>query len=159
MSNTLRSSGIFRADHTGFTVASLADSLHFWTEVLGFKHLYTSEYGSGEFLDNLVGVKGASLTLAMVEAPGGHLVELLEYHNPDDREWMQPRSCDVGSVHLAFTVSDLDGLLNRVEAAGWHRLGAPQTVESGERAGLKLAYARGPDGVTLESLQWPTPLQ
>jgi hypothetical protein len=30
-----------------------------------------------------------------------------------------------------------------------------QTVQSGERAGLRLVYVRGPDGVTLEFLQRP----
>ncbi len=158
MSIAPSSSGIIRADHTGFTVESLNDSLDFWTRVLGFTHLYTNYYECSEFLENVVGVKGASVTLAMVEAPGGHLIELLEYHTPDDRQSVQPRSCDVGSVHLAFTVTDVDTLLKRIEEeAGWHRLGVTQTVEEGERQGLKIAYARGPDGVTLEFLQWPTP--
>jgi anion-transporting ArsA/GET3 family ATPase len=34
-------------------------------------------------------------------------------------------------------------------------VGEVQTVESGERKGLRLIYVRGPDGVTLEFLQLP----
>jgi catechol 2,3-dioxygenase-like lactoylglutathione lyase family enzyme len=54
----------------------------------------------------------------------------------------------VGSVHLAFYVENIDALL-AVPVAN------VQTVESGERQGLRLIYVRGPDGITLEFLQRP----
>lgn len=146
---------ISKADHTGFTVRSVEESLKFWSEVLGFKHLYTKFYPSSDFLSNVVGVDSASVTLAMVEVPGGHLIELLEYHTPDDRQVFKPRSCDIGSVHLAFNVSDIEALLIKIEEAGWRRLGEIQTVADEDRLGLRIAYARGPDGETLEFLQWP----
>jgi catechol 2,3-dioxygenase-like lactoylglutathione lyase family enzyme len=149
------SSGITRADHTGFTVSSLDASLKFWVDVLGFRLVSRDHYPASEFLDNVVGVPGAELTLAMVEAPGGHLIELLEYSAPGDRQLLRPRACDVGSVHLAFLVDDLDALLARVENAGWMSLGRPQTVQGPRRDGLRLFYARGPDGVTIEFLQPP----
>lgn len=144
-----------RADHTGITVLSLAESLRFWVDVLGFRLVEQTRYENSGFLENVVGVDGADVTLAMVEGPDGHLVELLEYHAPADRSVMKPRSCDVGSVHLAYLVDRLDDLLAKVEAAGWQRLGEPQTVAGGARDGLRIAYVRGPDGVTLEFLQAP----
>lgn len=146
---------ITRADHTGFTVSSLDESLKFWVDVVGFRLVTRNHYPRSEFLDNVVGVPGAELTLAMLEAPGGHLIELLEYSAPDGRELFKPRACDVGSVHLAFLVDDLDTLLARVEKAGWLRLGEPQTVEGTRRDGLRIVYARGPDGVTVEFMQPP----
>jgi catechol 2,3-dioxygenase-like lactoylglutathione lyase family enzyme len=144
-----------RADHTGITVSSVADALHFWVDILGFRLVEQTHYDNSVFLENVVGVMEAEVTLAMVEGPAGHFVELLEYHAPGDRTVMKPRSCDVGSVHLAYMVDRLDTLLDKVEAAGWHRLGAPQTVVGGARDGLRIAYVRGPDGVTLEFLQAP----
>lgn len=147
--------GFRRADHVGVTVASLKDALHFFVEVLGFRFVVQTHYENTLFLENIVGVPGADVTLAMVEGPDGHLVELLEYHAPDGRELYRPQSCDVGSVHLAYMVDDLAGLLARVELAGWMRLGEPQTVRGGARDGLEIAYVRGPDGVTLEFLQAP----
>lgn len=155
MSRNDSTPGITRADHTGFTVSSLDVSLKFWVDVIGFRLVTKNHYPPSEFLDNVVGVPGAELTLAMVEAPGGHLIELLEYSAPDHREVFRPRSCDVGSVHLAFLVEDIDALLSRVEEAGWQRLGQPQTVQGTRRDGLRIAYARGPDGVTIEFLQPP----
>jgi catechol 2,3-dioxygenase-like lactoylglutathione lyase family enzyme len=145
-------------DHTGFTVSSLDDSLKFWVDVLGFKHLYTWTFDRGPFIEQLVGVPGAGMRLAMVEGPG-HMIELLEYTSPDDRQIFKPRSSDVGSVHLAFYVVNIDALLARLASVGWLTVGEVQTVESGERRGLRLIYVRGPDGITLEFLQRPEDAQ
>ncbi|MGO0463564.1 VOC family protein, partial [Escherichia coli] len=81
---------VTRADHTGFTVSSLDTSLHFWVGILGFRLVTKNHYPTSEFLENVVGVPGAELTLAMVEAPGGHLIELLEYSAPAGRETYKP---------------------------------------------------------------------
>ena len=143
---------IKKVEHTGITVTSLREALDFWVDVLGFQHLYTTDFPNDPFIENVVGVSGAAVRLAVVQGPG-HSIELLEYGAPDDRHTLKPRSSDVGSVHVAFEVDNLDALLDRVKQAGWNPVGTPQTVEEGERAGLRLAYVRGPDGVTLEFLQ------
>jgi catechol 2,3-dioxygenase-like lactoylglutathione lyase family enzyme len=145
---------IRQVDHTGITVSSLERSLDFWVRVLGFEHLYTWTFDRSEFIEQLVGVPGAAMRLAMVQGPG-HRIELLEYSAPDRRATYRPRSCDVGSVHLAFHVSDIDALIERFEAEKWHALGVVQTVAEGDRKGLRLAYVRDPDGVTIEFLQLP----
>jgi catechol 2,3-dioxygenase-like lactoylglutathione lyase family enzyme len=145
---------IKRVDHTGFTVSSLEDTLAFWVDVLGFKHLYTWTFETGPFIEQLVGVPGAAVRVAMVEGPG-HMIELLEYTSPDDRQTYRPRSCDVGSVHVALYVENIDALVARVASVGWLPLGDTQIVESGEREGLRLIYLRDPDGVTIEFLELP----
>ena len=144
-----------RVDHTGFTVKSLQESVNFFVDVLGFKIVNQEHFGPSEFLSNVVGVPDAEMTLAMLELDG-HLVELLEYTAPNPRNIVRPRSCDIGSVHLAFYVVDLEDVVRRVELVGWHRLGALQTVASGARIGLRIAYVRSADGITLEFLQRPT---
>jgi len=145
---------INRIDHTGFTVSSLEDSLAFWVDALGFKLLYTWTFERGPFIEEMVGVPGAALRLAMIEGPG-HRIELLEYSSPDKRKSYKPRSCDVGSVHVAFYVENMDALLARVASLGWLPVGDTQTVETGERQGLRLIYVRAPDGITIELLELP----
>jgi catechol 2,3-dioxygenase-like lactoylglutathione lyase family enzyme len=144
---------ITRADHTGITVSSIPDALHFWVDVLGFRVISQVRLG-GSLLANVVGVERADASLALLEAPG-HRIELLEYHAPADRQTIQPRSCDVGSVHVAFMVENLDALLQRIQQAGWHALGEVQTIEGGPRDGTRLMYVRAPDGVTVEFLEAP----
>lgn len=139
--------------HTGLTVSSLDTALDFWCGVMGFGLDFRKALAPGASLDNIVGVPGADMEIAVVTAPGGHKIELLEYRGPDDRQVMRPRSCDVGSAHLTFSVADLDHVLERVEAAGWMRLGVPQTNPNGTR----VIYIRGPEGHTVEFMQIGAP--
>jgi catechol 2,3-dioxygenase-like lactoylglutathione lyase family enzyme len=143
---------ISSVDHTGITVSSLKEALDFWVDVLGFQHLYTWTFENTPFIENLVGVPGTTVSVAMVEGYG-HRIELLEYQAPADRKVFKPRSCDVGSVHIALYVEDMDAALARVAEAAWMPVAEPQTVEDGERQGMRLIYLRGPDGVTIEFIQ------
>jgi len=140
--------------HTGITVSSLEESLRFWVDALGFRLMSRETHDSGPFMDELVGVPGAAVSIASVEAPG-HVIELLEYTSPPDRARVKPRSCDVGSFHLGFVIDDLDAALERIALAGWRPLGEPQTAQSADRAGTRLTYVRGPDGTTVELFEPP----
>jgi catechol 2,3-dioxygenase-like lactoylglutathione lyase family enzyme len=145
-------------DHTGITVSSLKEALDFWVNVLGFQYLYTWNFENTPFIDKLVGVPGAVISVAMVEGYG-HRIELLEYQAPAGRKVIKPRSCDVGSVHVGLYVKNMDAALARVAKAGWLPVAEPQTVEDGERKGMRLIYLRGPDGVTIEFMQNAPPLR
>lgn len=134
---------ISKVEHTGITVSSLKDSLDFWVNVLGFQHLYTWDFENTPFIEKLVGVTGAAMSLAMVEGYG-HRIELLEYKAPMDRQIFKPRSCDVGSIHVCLYVEDMDAALARVAQTGWFAVAQPQTVKGGEGDGMRLIYLRGP---------------
>ena len=145
-------------DHTDFTVSSLDDSLKFWVGVLGFRHLYTWTFDRGPFIEQSVGVSGRRHA-ARDGRGAGHMIELLEYTSPDDRQIFKPRSSDVGSVHLAFYVENIDALLARLATVGWLTVGNIQTVNPANAKGFAWLYVRGPDGITLESLQRPEDAQ
>lgn len=144
---------IIAADHTGITVANLERSLAFWRDVLGFEFSHRTHH-TGALAGEVTGVPGAELTLAVLKAPG-HKIELLEYHAPADRVRAQLRPCDVGSVHVAFTVDNLDAVLERIAASGWKATGSAQALTSGPNAGKRAVYVRDPDGTTIEFMQPP----
>ena len=75
---------IVAADHTGITVSNLERSLAFWRDVLGFEFSH-SAHQKGERPEQITGVKGADLKLAVLKTPSGHKIELLEYFAPSDR--------------------------------------------------------------------------
>jgi len=156
MSETKRPpSRILAADHTGITVSNLDRSLAFWRDVLGFEPSHTA-HQTGEMAKQITGVAGAELKLAVVKAPGGHKIELLEYPAPLERKWnvdLQP--CDVGFVHVALIVEDLDPILSAIGTSGWKAAGKPQTLQSGPNAGKRVVYVRDPDGTTIEFMQSP----
>jgi catechol 2,3-dioxygenase-like lactoylglutathione lyase family enzyme len=147
---------IIAADHTGITVSNLERSLAFWRDVLGFELSHTA-HQTGEMASEITGVEGAEIKLAVVRAPGGHKIELLEYLAPLERKWnVDLRPCDVGFVHVALIVDDLDAVLSTINVSGWKAAGKPQTLQSGPNAGKRVVYVRDPDGTTIEFMQQPS---
>ena len=144
---------IIATDHTGITVSNLERSLAFWRDVLGFE-LSHRAHQTGELAEEITGVPGAEISLAVLKAPG-HKIELLEYRAPKDRKRIDVRPCDVGSAHVAFTVDNLEAVLKAIAASGWRTAGEPQTLSSGPNAGKRVIYVRDPDGTTIEFMQPP----
>lgn len=146
---------VLAADHTGITVSNLERSLEFWQNVLGFEFSHRA-HQQGEMAEQITGVKGAELKLAVVKAPGGHKIELVEYLAPSDRkQHVDLRPCDVGFVHVALTVDDLDAVVQKIASSGWKAAGKPQTLTTGPNAGKRVVYVRDPDGTTIEFMQTP----
>jgi len=152
---------IIAVDHTGITVSNLERSLDFWQNVLGFEFSHRA-HQTGRMAKEITGVKGAELKLAVVKAPGGHKIELLEYVAPANRKKdVDPstslrtslRPCDVGHVHVALTVENLDTVLNTIAASGWKAAGEPQELTAGPNAGKRVIYVRDPDGTTIEFME------
>ena len=145
---------IISAEHTGITVSNLERALAFWRDILGFAFSHAA-HQRGEMAEQITGVKGAEIKLAVLKTPGGHKIELLEYLAPTDRKRANLRPCDVGSVHVALLVHDLDGVLERIATTGWEAAGKPQTLKRGPNAGKRVVYVRDPDGTTIEFMELP----
>ena len=143
------------ADHTGITVSNLERSLAFWRDVLGFGLSHIA-HQTGKRAKEITGVAGAEIKLAVVKAPGGHKIELLEYlAPPDGKRHVNLLPCDVGHVHVALIVDDLEDVLERIAKFGWKAAGEPQILKSGPNAGKRVVYVRDPDGTTIEFMQSP----
>jgi catechol 2,3-dioxygenase-like lactoylglutathione lyase family enzyme len=145
---------IISADHTGITVSDLDRSLAFWRDVLGFEFSHTA-HQTGELAEEITGVPDAEIKLAVLRAPGGHKIELLQYLAPSDRKLARLRPCDVGFVHVALLVDDLDAVLKNIADSGWKAAGKPQTLKTGPNAGKRVVYVRDPDGAMIELMQPP----
>ena len=144
---------ILATDHTGITVSNLERAVAFWRDVLGFEPSHTA-HQTGEMAREITGVAGAEIKLAVVKAPGGHKIELLEYLAPAERKrGVDLRPCDVGSVHVALIIDDLNAVLSVINASGWKAAGKPQTLQSGPNAGKRVVYVCDPDGTTIELMQ------
>ena len=144
---------IVSADHTGITVSNIERSLAFWQSILGFE-LSHRTHQAGKLASEITGVNGAEILIAVLKAPG-HKIELLEYRAPHDRRQVAFRPCDTGAVHVAFTVENLEPLLDRIATYNWKAAGQPQTLTSGPNAGKRVVYVRDPDGTTIEFMELP----
>jgi glyoxylase I family protein len=146
---------ILGVDHTGITVSSVERSLAFWRDALGFELSHRAHH-SGSLASEVTGVAGAEILIAVLKGHG-HKIELLEYVRPKERSLtLDHRACDVGFVHVALTVENLDAMLERIATFGWKPPGRSQTLTSGPNAGKRVVYVRDPDGNTIELMQPPS---
>lgn len=145
---------VITVDHTGFAVSSLDEAIRFWTAALGFTLERQSEMG-GDFLHQVTGVDDPGVKTAIVRAPVGFAVELLQYSKGHLNGAVPSSAGAIGAAHLALTVKDIHTAIARVEAAGWKAKGSPLPIAGGPRKGTLVAYVSGPDHITIEIMQPP----
>ncbi|WP_372178231.1 VOC family protein [Xanthomonas axonopodis pv. phyllanthi] len=143
---------IIAVDHTGFAVSSLDEAVRFWTGALGFKLERQSDMG-GDFLYQVTGVDDPNVKTAIVRAPDGYAIELLQYSKGRQNGAVPNSAGAIGAAHLALTVNDIHAAIARVEAAGWKAKGSPLPIAGGPRKGTLVAYVSGPDHITIELMQ------
>jgi lactoylglutathione lyase len=145
---------VIAVDHTGFAVSSLDEAIRFWVTALGFTLERQSEMG-GDFLHQVTGADDPSVKTAIVKAPNGYAVELLQYSRGRENGVVPASAGSIGAAHLALTVKDIHAAIARTEAAGWSAKGNPQSIPGGPRKGTLVAYVSGPDHITIEFMQPP----
>ncbi|MGY2872941.1 glyoxylase I family protein [Marmoricola sp. URHA0025 HA25] len=139
--------------HVGIVVSDLDRSIDFYTSVLGLRMATEpSERASGEVIDTLLRLPGASLRGVMLSA-GDQEIELLEFSSP-------PRDSDdliashaLGAQHVAFEVSDVQATRVAITARGGQFLGPVNVIDEGPFAGLRTTFLLDPDDVRVELVE------
>ncbi|MGI9118586.1 MAG: VOC family protein [Acidimicrobiales bacterium] len=145
----------FRAvHHVGVTVVDIGRSISFWEELLGVQ-ARDRRLLDGPQVGTMVGYPGVRIESCWLDLPGGVALELLQYQDCAEAPY-DPGTAHPGNVHVCFLVEDLDAGRGRALACGATAVSdEPIEVAAGPRAGTRLAYVRGPDGVTIEFVQPP----
>ena len=142
---------IHAADHVALSVADLDRSIGFYAELFGFE-VRRRLPANPEFpLGRVIGIAGASADIAHLYL-GEFMLELFRYRTPAGHPLAAARSqADHGYIHFGLRVSDIDGEVARLRAAGVRFLSDP--VEF--RPGVWVVYFVGPDGEVVELRQVP----
>jgi lactoylglutathione lyase len=142
--------GVRRIHHVGITVAQLDRSLAFYRDLLGLGVLGIS---ADEDVGAIVGLPGARVRVADLDAENGQIIELLEYGSTSgDRSACGPDT--VGSCHLSLQVADLRSVLSRLAAGGVKPVGEPAKLAGGGVwQDCTVVYVRDPDGVFVELIE------
>jgi catechol 2,3-dioxygenase-like lactoylglutathione lyase family enzyme len=122
-------------------------SLEFYRDVFAIEPDFVAD-GSGDEISRAVGVPDAELSFAFLRV-GDSILELLEYRSPRGRDYDR-RNCDIGAVHIAFEVDDIQEAYERLLSKGVEFSAPPLAIAEGPLAGCSFAYFTDPDGVQLE---------
>jgi glyoxylase I family protein len=144
-----------RIHHVGITVRDMETALGFYRDLLGLAVLDRG-IAEGAWIADIVGIEGAVIETADLDAGNGQIVELLAYRLPAGPAVVPANA--PGSMHVAVVVGSVERALERVAAAGCDILSRrPVTLESPESAwdGLTVAYTRDPDGAIVELIGGP----
>jgi len=119
-------------NHAGIKSANLELSLHFYCDILGLRKLEVLTVLDRQFYF----VGNDTISIELEEAGPG-----------DTQADMRTRS---GLYHLAFTVSDLEGI-----AASLQEKGVPFVLPPSQfRPDRKIAFITDPDGVLIQLIQY-----
>ena len=132
--------------HVGLVVEDLDETVRFLA-LLGFD---CGEPGvfSGEWIDRIIGLENVTVEVVMARAPdGSDMFEVVRFHSPSaGAQELAPAANRPGLRHVAFTVDDVRGVVDRVREAGWETLGEIVDFEDT----FLLCYVRGPEGLIVE---------
>jgi catechol 2,3-dioxygenase-like lactoylglutathione lyase family enzyme len=119
--------------HTCITVSDLEQSIEFYRDVLGLELVMTEESErSGDDRSKALGVAKAKVKLAIFRA-GDAQVELIEYATAKGRPYDRNNN-DVGAMHIAFQVEDIDVVYQRMVDHGVRFTSPPVTIPAGPLA-------------------------
>ena len=142
-------------DHVSRTVPDIQAAIAFYTDAFGASVLFqigpldAADMPVGadgkDWMEAHVGVKGAKLTLAMLQLAPNLKVQLVQYDQPADRKQIMPRNCDLGGHHVALLVEDIEA------AAAWLKQKGCTVLEAiAMDAGKKNIYVADPWGHQFE---------
>ena len=141
-------------NHTAFTVSDLDAVIPFFCDLLGFD-LASRAPRDGGLIARMTAIAGVDVEIAYVNGPG-HRIELIQYRAPADRAVIVPRLCDAGAAHVALNVTGIEALLAASPAYGFKAVGEIIEIDAGPNRGSRVAYLRGPDGITVEYIERAT---
>jgi catechol 2,3-dioxygenase-like lactoylglutathione lyase family enzyme len=137
--------------HAGVTVSDMDRSIAFYADGLGLT-LLSDRVAASPTLAVLTGVDVSSMRIALLEGPGGGMMELLQYD--PDRERVgaaAPPPSQPGTGHVCLFVEDLAVAEQQLVARGGTRVStAAVPVSAGTYAGRHCIYLRDPDGHLVE---------
>jgi catechol 2,3-dioxygenase-like lactoylglutathione lyase family enzyme len=141
---------IKRMDNVGIIVDDLAAAIAFFSE-LGLE-LEGQQPVEGRWVDQVIGLEGVRVDMAMMRTPDGHgRIELSKFHTPAAVR-AEPKNAPVNTLgirRIMFAVEDIDDVLARLRAQGAELVGEMAQYENKYR----LCYVRGPEGILIALAQ------
>ncbi len=135
-------------NHSGLVVEDLDRSINFYRDVIGLEVVRTLEREGGP-ISEVVGYENTQLKGAMLSLNDGHLIELIQYINPEVSELPTQERAVLGGSHIAFNVDDIQKTMDALISNDAKQLNPPVETAPGRKA----CYMQDPDGNWIELLE------
>jgi catechol 2,3-dioxygenase-like lactoylglutathione lyase family enzyme len=134
-----------RMDNVGIVVEDIEAAIEFFAE-LGLE-LEGRAPIEGDWADDVTGLRGMRVEIAMLRTPDGHgRLELSRFLAPPVAAAPRRRPVNaLGYLRVMFTVEDIDDTLARLGRHGAELVGKVARYENAYR----LCYLRGPEGILI----------
>lgn len=142
---------IKRIDHINIVVSNLEEARDFFLH-FGFSATEPAEL-KGEWISSVVRLTDVSARYVVLSHSSSSItIELLHYsHPPSGRDAGLSKANQIGFRHLAFEVEDIEAAVGQLRDKGVKFL---SDIQIYEKAGKKLVYFYGPDGILLEFAEY-----
>ncbi|MBE2278126.1 MAG: VOC family protein [Rhodobacteraceae bacterium] len=139
-------------NHTGITVKDLDRAEAMFRDLFGFE-TFSRAPRDPAVISAVLGVPGTEVEIVYMRN-GAINIELLCYSKPDDRKDYRMRPVDLGSLHMAMNVSDMDEMLAKVRAWPMDQVGEIIVIDQGPNTGSRIVYFRTPEeGLIIELIE------
>src|ERR1700744_2070892 len=131
--------GLRGHDHTGITVPDVKAATAFFTDVIGCTHAMSFGPFSddkGTFMQDVVNVDPRAVIdeISMVRCGYGSNIELFQYRSPDQAKAL-PKNSDIGGLHIALYVDDIDKAAAYLKSKNVRTLQGPIPGKEGPAGG------------------------
>lgn len=139
-------SGITSFVHVGLVVEDLDEMARFLA-LLGLACDEPAVY-SGDWIDRIIGLENVTVEVVMARLPDtSDVFEVVRFRSPPAvAQEAVPAANRPGLRHIAFTVGDLRGIVERLRENDWETIGEIVDYENV----YLLCYIRGPEGLIVE---------
>lgn len=140
---------MLRLRHIGIVVRNLEKSVKFYEDLFALK-LVNKMMEGGKYIEDLVGIKNASIKWAKLKAKDDTVFELLEYQNTEVKAKDNYSADRLGCSHIAISVENIQEIYTKLQAYGCKCNSKPLTSPDKK---VKVIYCHDIDGTILEIVE------
>ncbi|MBI5118819.1 VOC family protein [Candidatus Poribacteria bacterium] len=129
--------------HTGLSVRNMERSLKLYRDTLGMEVEWDLTIEGIPQFGTIIGLPGVRERIAMMRLSNCR-IELFQFFKPKGKK-IPRRQCDIGYMHVAMVVDDLDSICRKLKKLGL------KFYSKAENLGVyKVVFFKGFDGETIE---------
>lgn len=129
--------------HTGLSVTDMERSLGLYRDILGMEVEWDLTIKDIPAFGTIIGLPGVEERIVMMKLNNCR-IELFQFFNPKGKK-IERRQCDIGYMHVAFVVDELDEICRKLKEKGIEFYSEAEDLGT-----YKVIFFKGFDGETIE---------